>query len=118
MQIKDYYEVLGVRRNASTEEIRKGFRRLALQHHPDRNPESIRESEAKFKDINEAYAVLSDDRKRWQYDHLMNSPGDSDRSISVEDMLRRFYGRGFPAGPGSGKPWGRGCRRGWKCRRQ
>lgn len=118
MQIKDYYAVLGIGRNAGMEEIRKGFRQLALQHHPDRNPESVREAEAKFKEINEAYAVLGDERKRRQYDYLINTNSSPGRSISVEDILRRFSGRGFPAGAYSGKPRGRGCRRGWKCRRQ
>ena len=67
MAIKqDYYEVLGVARNASEEEIRRAFRRLAFQYHPDRNREP--KAEEKFKEINEAYQVLSDPDKRRRYD--------------------------------------------------
>ena len=64
----DYYEVLGVPRNASEEDIRKAFRRLALQYHPDRNREAG--ASDKFKEVNEAYEVLSDAEKRAQYDRF------------------------------------------------
>jgi len=64
---KDYYEVLGVPRNASKEEIKKAFRNLALKYHPDRNKSE--EAEEKFKEISEAYAILSDDEKRQMYDN-------------------------------------------------
>lgn len=62
---KDYYKILGVDKNASPEEIKKAFRRLAHEHHPDKGGEAN-----KFKDINEAYQVLSDDKKRAQYDQF------------------------------------------------
>ena len=61
MSLKDYYRMLGVSRNASAEDIRRAFRRLAMQYHPDRNPENTQEAEAKFKEVSEAYEVLSDD---------------------------------------------------------
>ncbi len=63
---KDYYEILGVPRNATKEEIKRAYRRLALQYHPDRNKSP--DAEEKFKEISEAYAVLSDDEKRKIYD--------------------------------------------------
>ncbi|KPV64914.1 MAG: chaperone protein DnaJ [Candidatus Bathyarchaeota archaeon BA1] len=65
---RDYYEVLGVPRNASKEEIKRAYRQLALKYHPDRNKSP--EAEEKFKEISEAYAVLSDDDKRIQYDQF------------------------------------------------
>ena len=69
MAKRDYYEVLGVGRRASAGEIKAAFRKLALQHHPDRNP-GDREAETRFKEINEAYEVLKDDQKRAAYDQL------------------------------------------------
>ena len=67
---KDYYHLLGVARDASAEEIKRAFRRLALRYHPDKNPDNARESEEKFKEINEAYEVLSDEQKRREYDYF------------------------------------------------
>jgi DnaJ-class molecular chaperone len=66
--MKDYYKTLGVSEDADDEEIRKAFRKLAFQYHPDKNPGNEKEAEEKFKDINEAYGVLSDEAKRQQYD--------------------------------------------------
>ena len=66
-EFKDYYEVLGVGREASSDEIRRAFRKLAAKHHPDRNPDDPG-AEERFKEINEAYTVLSDDEKRQMYD--------------------------------------------------
>jgi molecular chaperone DnaJ len=66
---RDYYEVLGVQRNASKEDIKKAYRKLAIQYHPDRNPGS-KEAEEKFKEATEAYEVLADDKKRQTYDQF------------------------------------------------
>src|SRR4030081_1729245 len=64
---RDYYEVLGVSRTATAEELKRAYRKLALQFHPDRNPNDP-QSEARFKEVNEAYEVLSDQSKRQRYD--------------------------------------------------
>ena len=69
MDYKDYYKVLGIQRNASQDEIKKAFRKLARKHHPDVNP-GDKKAEARFKEINEAYEVLSDPEKRQKYDTL------------------------------------------------
>ena len=65
---RDYYEVLGVSRNASADDIKKSYRKLAMQCHPDRN--SSPEATEKFKELSEAYEVLSDDTKRQRYDQF------------------------------------------------
>jgi molecular chaperone DnaJ len=65
---RDYYEVLEIGREASDQEIKSAYRRLAMQHHPDRNPETQAEAEEKFKEITEAYSVLADAQKRAAYD--------------------------------------------------
>lgn len=69
MEYKDYYKVLGVDRKATEDEIKRSYRKLALEHHPDRNPGN-KSSEEKFKEINEAYQVLSDPEKKKRYDQL------------------------------------------------
>jgi len=61
--MKDYYDILGVSRDATADDLKKAFRQLALKYHPDRNPDN-KESEEKFKEINEAYSCLSDPQKR------------------------------------------------------
>src|SRR5258708_2452759 len=71
VQYKDYYATLGVAKGATHDEIRKAFRKLARQHHPDVSKDKDKKSaEAKFKEINEAYEVLGDDEKRKRYDEL------------------------------------------------
>lgn len=67
--MKNYYEVLGVNETADKEEIKKAFRKLAKEHHPDRNPNNKKEAEEKFKEVSEAYDILSDDQKRQHYDN-------------------------------------------------
>ena len=81
---KDFYEVLGIPRTASKDEIKDAYRKLAMQYHPDRN--KAPEAEEKFKEISEAYAVLSDDQKRQQYDTLGHAG--FDQRYSEEDIFR------------------------------
>jgi molecular chaperone DnaJ len=81
---RDYYEVLGVSKNASKDEIKDAYRKLAMQFHPDRN--KAPEAEEKFKEISEAYAVLSDDQKRQQYETLGHAG--FDQRYTAEDIFR------------------------------
>ena len=83
----DYYELLGVSKNASPEEIKKAYRKLAVKYHPDKNPDD-KNSEERFKQVSEAYAVLSDPKKKQQYD-MYGSEGFS-RQYSQEDIFRGF----------------------------
>jgi curved DNA-binding protein CbpA len=69
MQYINYYKILGVSKNASQEEIKKGYRKLAVKYHPDKNPD-VKETENRFKEINEAYQVLKDPEKRKKYNQL------------------------------------------------
>ncbi|MBW1636426.1 MAG: J domain-containing protein [Deltaproteobacteria bacterium] len=96
--MKDYYKVLLVTRSSTEDEIRRNYRKLAMQYHPDRNPDS-REAEKKFKDIAEAYGVLTDPVKRRQYNRLKAKGRDgystenSEESFSYsqEDILRDLF---------------------------
>ena len=85
MAKEDYYDLLGVDRNASLDDIKKSYRKLAMQYHPDRNP-GDKEAEKKFKEINEACAVLKDDEKRAAYDRYGHAA----------------FEQGGPGGPGGG----------------
>jgi curved DNA-binding protein len=87
MTAKDYYKILGISKSASTDEIKKAYRKLAMKYHPDRN-KGDKDAEARFKDISEAYAVLSDKEKRKQYD-MYGSEGFQTR-FTQEDIFRDF----------------------------
>jgi len=96
MRGKDYYKILGVSRDADEKTIKKAYRNLAMKYHPDRNPGKEKEANEKFKEINEAYAVLGDPEKRRQYDQFgtVGDIGDIFSSpftrTTFEDLLRGF----------------------------
>jgi curved DNA-binding protein len=98
---KDYYKILGVPRNASEQDIKKAYRKLAMQYHPDRNSGKEEWANEKFKEINEAYGVLGDPEKRGQYDRFgtVGDIGDIFRSRSTqstfEDVMSDFGGAGL-----------------------
>ena len=105
MSKRDYYDILGVPRNSTKEQIKDEYRKLALKYHPDRN--KAPDAEAKFKEISEAYAVLSDDEKRGQYDQFGHagidgrySTEDIFRGVDFDEILRGI-GFGFGGGFGS-----------------
>jgi curved DNA-binding protein len=96
MDYKDYYKILGVERKASEEEIRKAYRKLAKQYHPDYNPNN-KQAEERFKEINEAYEVLSDAKKRSTYDRLGSDYSQWQRRGNPGDFNWGQYG-GAPGG--------------------
>lgn len=95
---RDYYEVLGVDRNASQDEIKKAFRKKARQYHPDVNRDNPKEAEEKFKEANEAYEVLSDDTKKSQYDQYGHDAFTQGGGASAGGFQGGFGGFGGQAG--------------------
>jgi len=93
MSKKDFYEILGVQKNAAAEEIKKAYRKLALKYHPDRNPDN-KAAEEKFKEAAEAYEVLSDAKKRQQYDQYghagLGSSGGEPHFGNMNDIFEHF----------------------------
>src|SRR5689334_21289062 len=85
----DYYDVLGVKKDASEDEIKKAYRKLARQYHPDRNP-GDKQAEARFKEVQEAYDILSDPKKRAQFDRFGH--------VGPEAGFEGFGGGGGPGG--------------------
>jgi molecular chaperone DnaJ len=106
MAQRDYYEILGVARNATPEDIKSAFRRLARQYHPDVSQEP--NAEERFKEINEAYAVLSDTDKRAAYDRfghagVQNTGGVPDFTVDFGDLFEEFFGGFGGFGRASGR---------------
>ncbi len=98
---KDYYKIIGVSETSSADEIKKAYRKLAVQFHPDKNIGKEKESEARFKEISEAYFILSDDKKRAQYDQMRKFGGGPSYSnyagsqgFDYEELLKQFRGGG------------------------
>src|SRR5690606_27900475 len=113
MSKRDYYEVLGIQRNASSEELKKAYRRCAMKHHPDRNPGDAA-AEAAFKECKEAYEVLSDPARRRLYDQHGHDafangmggggagPGFGDVGDIFGDIFGNIFGGGMRGGPRRG----------------
>ncbi|HAL45350.1 MAG: molecular chaperone DnaJ [Planctomycetes bacterium GWF2_42_9] len=126
MAKRDYYEVLGVEKTASADDIKRSYRRLAIKYHPDKNP-GDKEAEAKFKECAEAYEVLSDSEKRSRYDQYghagLQGSGIHDYSrmnvddifgaLNLEDILGDLFGGGFGGGRARRGATARGPRRGY-----
>ena len=101
---RDYYETLGINRNANEEEVRKAFRKKAMEFHPDRNKEPG--ADAKFKEVNEAYQILSDPNRRAKYDQFGHAGVNSSGGQGFEgfdvfggfgDIFDAFFGGGTTA---------------------
>ena len=121
MEKRDYYEVLGVSKTATADEIKKAYRKLAVKYHPDKNP-GDKEAEEKFKEAAEAYDVLSDPQKRQRYDQFGHAGMGGDASqggfggfsgggMSMEDIFSQFgdiFGGHFGGGGFSGGSRGGG----------
>jgi molecular chaperone DnaJ len=114
MSKRDYYEVLGISRTATEQEIKSAYRRLALQHHPDKNPNDT-QAEDRFKEAAEAYSILSDGEQRKRYDRFGHSGVSSGAGAAwgapgfsgLEDILGDLFGFGDVFGTGGGRGGGR-----------
>ena len=116
---RDYYEVLGIQKGASDEEIKSAFRKMAMKYHPDRNPDN-KEAEEKFKEVNEAYSVLSDPDKKQKYDQFGFAGVDPSAGFGgggsgfggfsgfsgggFEDIFSDFFGGGFGGSRNANSP--------------
>ena len=105
MAEEDFYKILGVEKNATAQEIKKAYRKLALKYHPDRNPNN-KEAEEKFRQVSEAYEVLSNDEKRAKYDQFghaafkggMGGAGGFSQGFDPFDIFREVFGGGGGGG--------------------
>lgn len=117
---RDYYEVLSVVRTCTDDELKKAYRKLALQWHPDKNPDNRAEAEERFKEIGEAYQILSDAERRAQYDRFGHAafeqgggfPGGFDVGGGFEDILGDLFGDFFGGNRGRGGGGRQRARRG------
>jgi curved DNA-binding protein CbpA len=136
MALKDYYQILGVNRDAHKGDVKRAYRKLALRYHPDQNPGNPKESEEKFKEINEAYEVLSDEHKRRHYDQLISWSGYGRKTMVGEDIFEDTFMNSRDvnwiraimetfagldprfAAFSRRRSWGCKRQRGWRCRRE
>jgi DnaJ-class molecular chaperone len=102
-----YYRILSITDDAGKDEIKKAFRRLAFQFHPDLNPGNQQQSESQFKIVKKAYDILIDENKRWQYDNVRTllqqreqSSLDCDINSSQIDSFEQIIAEFYPMGPG------------------
>lgn len=86
--MNNYYEILGVSKDATQDDIKKAYRKLAIQYHPDKNPEGA----DKFKEIAQAYDTIGDENKRKEYDNRLNSPFGGGGKMSYEDFINQMFG--------------------------
>jgi molecular chaperone DnaJ len=113
MAQKDYYQLLGVAESATTDEIKKAYRKLAKKYHPDSNPTNAKAAD-RFKEINEAHEILSDSAKRKQYDDMRRfasagyGGGGAYQGFDINDLLGQFARGGARGGPGGGRGAGAG----------
>lgn len=119
MSKRDYYEILGVQKNASEAEIKKAFKRLAMKHHPDRNQDNQDAAEVKFKEGKEAYDILSDSQKRAAYDQFGHAGVDQSAGMgggggggNFSDVFGDVFGDIFGGGGGGGAHGGQRVYRG------
>ena len=101
MKKRDYYDILGINKRASSQELKSAYRKLAKKYHPDTNPND-KKAEQLFKEVTEAYNVLSDDEKRKLYDQFGHAAFDGSMGNSSEDFSDSFNGH-FWRGESSGK---------------
>ena len=105
MSQNDFYDILGVSRDASEAEIKKAYRKLAIKYHPDKNP-GDKEAEEKFKEISAAFEILKDEEKRRKYDQFghdaFRGGGSSGQGVDPFDLFRDVFGGGGSGGSGFG----------------
>lgn len=109
---RDYYQVLGVPKNATEDEIKKAYRRLAMKYHPDRNPDGDSKAEEQFKEAKEAYEILSEPQKRAAYDQFGHAGVDPNLASGagtgfgdIGDIFESFFGAGMRGGAGGNRTY-------------